>query len=413
MMLITASGLERLSKCTAAGVLPQARSLISSRAASRGTVIHKYLADVHRLGRDGALAAVPADSFKDCEAIDLDELPVDPEKFAPEVAFAYDVTTDSAAELKRGENQRAVYEPREGVIYGTADVVGLTDEEALVFDYKTGRADLLPASELWQLRFYALAAARTYGRQRAKVAIIRVRDDGSPWWEWATFEQDDLESIADELVMLVMRIKEAREHVVPQQAEATLGLHCKYCPSRPYCPAQQGMAARIGQGTPPTVDFKGATHDELAAALQRIQLYRQVMDEAEEQILARAAEEPIPLGNGWVLGKKLQPCTRIDPERAMPLLEQLYGADVANAAVEVKMSMTQAQLERALRVYMARNPGTKITKLKQATMVALKESGAAVVTHDEKVMKHKPKPEALAAGEEAQNGDEGGEPQAA
>src|SRR5215471_4720463 len=176
---VTASNLWRAFLCLGSAILPKAEA--TSEAAERGIAIHKYLLDCNRVGQDLAIANVPEKYRPACGLIDLTRLPVDPTKYAAEVALAFDARTGKARELHR-KGDRYYSQATATEICGTADVVALVDDEVVkVIDYKSGYKTLPAPEANWQFRFLGLAAARAYDRTHALVEMIRIGSDGFPY----------------------------------------------------------------------------------------------------------------------------------------------------------------------------------------------------------------------------------------
>src|SRR5690606_22670936 len=92
-------------------------------------------------------------------------------------------------------------------IPGTADVVGISGESIVVVDYKSGRlARRTRAQDTLQLRFYALAAARSYGASRATIALVHILEDGGVWWDVAELDALDLDEVASDLRSLLTEL---------------------------------------------------------------------------------------------------------------------------------------------------------------------------------------------------------------
>src|ERR1044071_3218576 len=95
-----------------------------------------------------------------------------------EIAFAYDPDADRGRELpKASHRDYSAAGPNE--FAGTVDIVTMDGDLVEITDWKFGRRENVKVP--WsnpQLRFLALAAARTYGVERARVRIGFVDDDG-------------------------------------------------------------------------------------------------------------------------------------------------------------------------------------------------------------------------------------------
>lgn len=398
MTLPSASALHRASICTASAVLPRVNS--SSEYATKGTIIHQYLADVTEHGADAALERVPEKYRAACEAIDLDRLPVGA-SYAPEVAFAFDVATGTARELGRGTN-RDYSDCGPTEVPGTADVVALVRSDAvLILDYKTGYLAVPRAAVNWQLRFLALAACRAYVRRRAIVGLIYVHDDEDPVYDQAELDEVDVDAIEAELGELAGSIAEARallgEGVVP---DAVMGAHCRYCPAFSYCPAQTQLIREIAAapetaGLEPSVPL---TPEVAAKAWDRIAAIEAVVKRAKESVKEFAKLSPIPLSNGNLLGEVEERREKVLAEQVRAVLTERHGAEVAEAAIELKSS--KAAVKRALRTIAAKG---QLAAMERATLEALRAVGGIVESRYRSVKEFAPK---VRAPEPSPPGDE-------
>jgi hypothetical protein len=363
---------------------------------SRGRVLHAFLEDVNRLGElAAALERVPAEFREACEVIEERVLRMaDPKSYAAEVAIAYDVDTGTARVLGQGLKREYSIGPRE--FPGTIDVVGLSDNAVLIFDYKTGYAKLGRPKTLRQLRAYAVLAARAFNRDRAVVGIIRIREDGSSYFEQDVLESFDLAEAEWELHELANKVAAERAKVAAGELpELTEGEHCDRCPAFMVCPAKMALARQFALA-PERLEqlVENATPEQLAAAWVRAKAVAEVAERVIERIKAAAREQPIPLGNGAVLGAV--PTEEIIPETALPIIAQLYGEKVAEASKEVTVSVTKSSIEAALRKHVLQK-GMRITHLLRETWDFLRARHA--MRGSSAVRKHTPKtePKALPA----------------
>ena len=117
-MKISASKLELLERCPAAGALPVVWEE-STDAQLAGTARHRYLQRAREVGPVEALAEIPLDApwRGQCEAIPLDEVP-DGEH---ELAYAYDVEADTARCL--GPWLDRAYATTDAEVSGTLEVL--------------------------------------------------------------------------------------------------------------------------------------------------------------------------------------------------------------------------------------------------------------------------------------------------
>jgi hypothetical protein len=341
MTRLTGSGLERASRCPASVTLRHYDA--ATEASERGTAIHAFLERIPAQGRDASLAHVPDEWRPVCEAIDVERLPT---KLAAEVAFAYDVRTDSARVLGIGIGRDySSATPLEVAM--TADVVGISADAVLVTDWKTGRGDTEPAAKSWQMRALALAAARAYSRDLTYVEKIRIRENGAAWRDRARFDVFDLDEIAAEL-------RKLHDVVTSPNPPLRSGPWCRHCPAFTACPAQTALMRRMLDGSEiEDVERMMPLSPEVArVAYERWQAMRQLMKRIEAALHAYAKEHPIPLNGHRVFGELVtEGNEQIDGDIAWQVLAAQHGRDVADAAV--KRTATKSGIREALRAVLA------------------------------------------------------------
>ena len=392
----TGSGIDRLMKCDAAGVLPRSGS--ESPWSAFGTVMHKFLADCATVGREAALANVPPEHFDACDGIDLEKLPASrPEAYAAEVGFSYDPDTNTAVELGRGMSHEDVVkasadlDPR--FIVGVADVVGLTDDAVVIADYKSGWHDYGDLKGWWQGLFYALCACLVYKREKAVVLLIRVKEDGNSYFASIEIGPMELDGVAQGLLELADRVElnrmrvQAEEHVAPYE-----GSHCKWCPSFAYCGAKSNLATALAQPEAWSAGVIGPQLSISNAALvyERLVAAKAVIEHIESSLREFATDVAVPLPDGYVYGSKQHSETVIDPDAAIPVLTARFGDEVALATLETKQTLTQAAIKRALTPWAKAN-GHKMSPVFKQLMEELKETKASRVVTSNRVTRHKPK----------------------
>lgn len=401
-MKLSGSGLDRADHCPASVVFPQTRT--TTPYSSRGTVLHEFLMRVPKLGRDAALAMVPEEYRGGCERLQLDGLPLDADAYAAEVAYAYNITAGIARELGRGIN-RDYSQLQEGEIPGTEDVVGLTDDSVIIIDWKSGWADLGPVRENWQLRFGALAACRTYGKERAVVAIIRLMEDGE--WYVKRAELDEIDLDATEHALRGIRGRIAQETLAFAQGatlETSEGPWCRYCPAFNVCPSKMGLVrqvlteaerANVLERTEPGLLPVVLNAENAQAVYRRLEAAEAVVSRMWGVVKDYARVTPIDLGNGQVYGEKKHPEDKIDAEKALPLLVGRFGPS-AEAAVEVKKTITKEALKDLIRPAIdgkknAKGKRLTIKEVFETTWTELEQAGAARTTYSPRLMEHRPK----------------------
>ena len=358
---ITGSGLERAALCPASAVLPRSPALVSE-AMEQGSAVHAYLEAAAKVGRDAALSATPERWRRMCEAIDLERLPVDASGYAAEVAFAWAWTDDTAREIGRSMG-REYGGLRSNELAGTADVVGLVGESGvIVLDYKTGWSTReLRASGNRQLQFYALAAARAYGRRWARIVLVHIHSDGTSWFDSADLDELDLSAIASDLAEIVMAAGDAADALERGEAPKTrLGDHCRGCTSRASCPAQTAMVLRLASdpASPRKIAEGILTREVAAIAWEKYKIAKSCVDDIGETLRGFAAEHgPIDLGGGRILGRAPKRTVRkLSGRVAWRLIADRFSEETAWAACT--LSASREKVRDAIRPHLA---GRKLT----------------------------------------------------
>lgn len=242
----------------------------------------------------------------------------------PEVAFAYEPSTELARELAPKTEHRDYSDVRDTEMAGTADVVsmGIDDEGAFVAvdDWKVSIGpDVHDATA--QLSGLALFAARAYGVNRARIRTLRVTesgvDDSAVLWldEWS------LVDVAGSIQSALARI---------ESAEPAPGPHCteRWCPAIVSCPATVRDLATVETlvpvealvrrrtDMPITVNF--ASPDHAADVKARVRAARKALDIIDAAI-ADYVGEGITLSDGDQFAPTYRTVTRMNHAR----LEQL------------------------------------------------------------------------------------------
>lgn len=404
-MLATGSELQRLAVCIggARGVLPRVIEVEPSDAAARGTAIHAFLATVGTLGREEALARVPEEWRSACEVIDLDQLPqIDPKEYAHELAFAFDLNTakgrvlgtvgDGPPYLTREQAYASLGMNELGC---TLDICALTTDGRGVFiaDIKTGRKAVASAARNLQLMLGAIAMSRAFDRAEATVAIIYTHDDGTSWFDRATFDAMDMDAIEVDLCALADRIHDGRELVAAGgRPELVLGQHCNFCPSKRGCPGRVETLAAITAD--PAAEKRTVrellTPERAAIAYRRIKVAKQLITDAETELYFFAQSHPIDLGDGVVYGVAPgRKTTLLDGKVTHRVLEEAYGRAVADEACTleagvgaVEKALVRVRQERAKETPPGMKPPAQAAITREA-MERLRNAGAVRVSYGE------------------------------
>ena len=342
--MISASNLERIRECPKSARLPQVQT--TSDDARRGSAVHAYLANV--ISGRPPLEGVADEWHETCAAIDLSRVPA-VGSYAAEVAFAFDVVTRKVRSLATSD-RRYTIEPTE--IPGTADAVGLTDAAVVIVDWKGKWSKATRASENLQLGFYALCAARHYGKESAIVSIARVGEDG-PRFDVATLDLFDLDAIEESVVETFRRA----------QTSETIreGDHCQYCPAFDSCPAKFSLARSIVSGEIEAhVEVALDTMDDAARAevWRKIKAGETLLERIKAKVRESIARKPIDCGDTMiVIGEESR--RSIDVDGALSLAPEL------SSAVKRTMSITDAEKVLGKKGMAIIEPAIRVAKIQK------------------------------------------------
>lgn len=347
-MTPTASGLSRMMNCAGSVLLPRAEN--ASQWADAGHDEHAEIADQHTAGTlpEWIARLVPAGARS-------------------ELALAFDVATRQGRII--GENIGRAYgnvAPFE--VVGSADMVGIDGDAVVVLDWKTGFLDVEPAATNPQMAFYALAACRAFGKDRAIVRIVYTKSNRV---DEAELDALDLAAFADRLESLFRRVALAQStRAAGAPVNTREGSWCRYCPSKSVCPSKVGLLAQVASGG------LAATGGELtpalaASAYEQLVRIEQIVKEARARLLTFVEEQgPIDLGNGRAFGRYRKLGNRkIDARGAEPVIRAVLGPEAVDVAIE--RSTSQAAIERACKQFGQRGD-------KAALMRRLEEDGYVV-----------------------------------
>lgn len=377
------SQLGRAIICVPSSVLPEVRSVsreTENEAANRGKELHQFLFNVLLYGRENALRHVPPEYLTDCEAIDTEKLPAAAQlSFQGELGLAYNFRTDTARSLGSGLNRDYSGVDDTCEIAGTPDAIGLADDHVVVWDYKTGQKYLGAPKDSWQLKAYALFAARTFKKDKALIGFIRIDEEGTPRFSSDLLEPWDLDEIA-EAIHGMMRQREAMISGVILAETYAEGDHCTGCSSFASCPIKTGLSSALGRNQVDLLPVGTRLTPEFAAvAFSRLRLAKQVLEAVEIQLKEYTKEfgaVQLPNGNWW--GPGPQKSIEIDPVEARPLLE----VGIAVEAVKTQTTLTKEDLAEAHKHVFTRANGGKVRGVGKAfdeLLETLTKAGAAKV----------------------------------
>jgi len=193
-----------------------------------------------------------------------------------EKAFAYDPFNETVRELQLPGPREYSLNP--GELGLTVDVVAVGDDYVFVADWKTGFGrGLDPLATNLQIRLAGLVAAAFYGREVARIAIVRVNEDGAVL-EVERMSAFDFDAVAAELRSIVNRIG---------SSNPTPGSWCQYCPAAAGCPAISKAIVEVIEPPPPATFKLGAlpvNHEDAAYRVQLLPLLKAAVDRFEAGI---------------------------------------------------------------------------------------------------------------------------------
>lgn len=370
---LTASELHRVSRCTGSGwlsVLGFAKMKRVSAASSKGTLAHRFLELVSKVGREDALAELDDEERIICEVINTDALPAD---LTAEVSFAYDMATGQAREIGRSIN-RDYGSCRFTELPGTADVLGINSSAVVVLDWKTGYGFVDPPQKNWQLRFLGLCASRVYDRSTVVVGIVRLRENGSAYRSEHIFSGWDLDTIESELHAQFGPLLAAKKRL-PDLKELSFveGDWCRHCPHFARCPAKINLLRSLSRADAPEqieklVPFSG---EQASLVYKHYRRIKDALAHVGAALFAYANEHPIALGDGVIFGPTETRVTEsLDGNMVWQLLKERYGQQLADETVQRKA--TKVALRESLRTVAQPR---QLAKLEKEFLAEIREKG--------------------------------------
>ncbi len=381
--LVTLSGLQRASICTASVVLPRYASV--SPAASFGSALHEVIE--RRITGDQLPPETVANAYELtgfdrgrflslCRSFD----PKVPAGTLAEVALG--LGDDGAVGVVEGGKGEYTAGPSYALVTaGTIDAMWsdpplegdkrprCPDGGTLwVVDWKMGdEGNVAPPATNWQLRGAAVLAAKWTGARRVIPALCFV-DGSCPEGRWdigAAIEGPELDAIAATMIEILNDIEHAADAydkgIGPR---ATTGPHCEHCPARPGCPAHMREVRAL------VSDYSGdgamvLSPQEASRIAGLLPAARKVLELAEKAVKQYAvANGPIQLSDGRIYGpqhaKRDTYATRISYEA----LAREIGDEAADVAFKTsKGAIYDAIGEAHEKAGIKRKKGAAVTKV--------------------------------------------------
>lgn len=335
--MITASALPRLRACPSSAVLPRAEN--HSEWADLGHEAHEELAI---FTEDHPFAHLLSPRAR------------------AEVKLGYDVATRTGRIIGEGSG-RDYGSPGPFEIVGSCDVLDDDGEHVTVIDWKTGFTDVEPAATNAQLWFYALAAARALGRDRARVIVVYTQSRRVDEYEIDALELAEFATSLERLHSQVAERKAMRQR--GETLETREGSWCRYCPAKPYCPSKTAL---IKQMAGLTVIGEAVTPETAAAAYEQVVRIESLVRDARKRLETYVDEHgPIDLGGGRMFGRYVRSGNeRLSGDVAVQAIAEVVGEsakEFAHEAIERKVS--KAAIERAAKTLgCPRGTATKVIK---------------------------------------------------
>jgi hypothetical protein len=354
--VISASSLPRLFACPGSAALPQART--TSEWAEAGTERH---AEKETAVGAGDLEFLPPA---------IRELIPEGATVLAEVAIAYDLATGRARVLGVGLGRHyGALAPTE--IPGTIDLLAIAPGRLVVVDHK-GYLDVGGAEQNEQIGFYALAAARAYGIDDVTVAVSYEARRPSI----GELDALDHDALHARLVRLRDRIAMQRATVASgRMPDVSESANCRYCPGSHACPAKVALVRRlVTGGEADDLELMLPLDDDTAReAYVRLGHAKNLLKRIERAIYARAADAPIPLGDGRFFGRRTKPGNEeLNGEVVHQVLVEKYG--VATADTAVTREATKTSLKEALRFVAGKG---KLTAAEKDVLAEVRARGGA------------------------------------
>jgi hypothetical protein len=288
------------------------------------------------------------------EAINAGEVPEELAEFIPdgakaEVKLAYDVASGEGRVIGYGSD-RDYGELGPFEIPGGADSLLDDGERVHVIDAKSGWMDVPRPRDNPQLMFLGLAAARAFGRDEAKLTVLYVREGQKPFRVVDTVDVLDLDAFASKLRGIHRRVAEQVARIRDgRMPDVTEGQWCRYCPAAHACPAKTALVRRMVSGDEASELEMMIPLDDATARLayERLGHAKNLLKRIERVLYARAAEQPIPLGEGRYFGKRRKMGNEsLVGDVVYRVMRERYGQAVADQAVT--REATKKALKEAL-----------------------------------------------------------------
>ena len=278
-----------------------------------------------------------------------------------EVKVVWDVRSGEARLLKGGTH-REYGELGEFEVPGTADLVGESDDELDVIDWKFGRMPVESPTTNPQLAHNAAALMAALGRTQARVTIAKPTEDAVYIAEPAALDVMSAEATRDELRTMIDRVP---------TAEPNPGPWCQWCQARAVCPATAEVVAEVVSATKlvrrPTMTLEIRDNEHAASMLTAADAVDEFIAELKKRLRAFAdANGGIVMSDGSLYGRTDVTTERIDlskPEALGAMMELGLGGIIKHAATwaDIKRVHGGKELEARARATLRAMGATKVS----------------------------------------------------
>lgn len=328
-------------------------------------------------------------------AINAGEIPEELERRWPgyewmsEVKCFYDLANDVGGVIGYGSDRG--YENRGPfVVFGTADIVGRSPDglRVAVVDRK-GFNEQTPAHRNPQVSILALAITRALKLRAADVAIW----PRAAAMDVASLDAMDLDAFAVDAKAALVEVVRAKEvYARGEILKFNEGRHCTYCPAFAACPQKQALALTL-KGEP-ALRLDLTNDNDAADAYEFARKVRELLKRLDAAVFARAAERPIPLKDGRVLGPLTKPGNeRLDGDVVWRVVADRHGRDIADAAVI--RTATKSRLKDALKFAGV----SSLAKAEREVLDAVREAGGSVRKESTAIEAYDPQKQLKAVGD--------------
>lgn len=381
MITIHCSALPRVLACPASLQAPALTIIGDSEASALGRAVHEALAISVRGDRADIKAISAKYGVKEKDVAVLHAIGMrDWNQYMEQ--FGFEVVAIE-------QEMSAVIAPGVVELVGRGDVIAKAGGSAVptivAADWKSGSGS---ADHGPQVLGYAYLARMKWAADAYFSAVFYLRDQ----------EVELTECSAADLDELPKRIMYAVEH----QEQYNPGDACTFCPRVPDCPARMALVQQGVRDFATTNEAIDAMPAEvLASKFRLIRMVKSACEHAEEVLKVRVAElGPLPDGNGGALTLKQKPSTKVNAEKALPLLLARFGSAEALAPA---LTIGKGKLEDLAKQSAPRGKGAATIR---AMLDELEEADALEHTTSYSLAVVKEQPAAIGAGKEEEHGRE-------